>query len=418
MNSLETWRGQVPAWQCDAAGRWDPRFVYGAFEEATRVFSAFAGIECKTLIFDGAASQRPTAGSTLVIVTEWQADATSISHRLTTGTDEPAIWCYASLPSAPSPAAPLPAPAAEAGSIAAVLGIVGPWECDIMGHMSVQFYAGRLAEAEAAVGARLGLDPGAPSGPALRPTEHRLRFFAELATGDILCARSAVRPQGPERLFCRTELRSAPSGKLAAAFESDLACIDAATGTAKPMPETILQGAARLPFTEGDHAVVWTSKGELGLDCIDTGGWIVLRREEVVAWEVDHHGLMPPRFFFARMSSSVPYMMERIGLGRDLMQGERLGRAAVGYRLRYHRWPRVGDCIELRSSIGAVGEKSWRFRHAFVDVSDGTIVCSVESIVVLFSLTERRAVALPPSVRQSAQRLADCFVTPSAGDSP
>lgn len=375
----------------------------GAFEDAGRIFSGGEQDGILNLDWNAAGFVRPHAGSIIIVISESQPGngrEARVSHRMVEAASKVTIATATlarpgKLPVHAQQASTLP------GFISTSTSVVGAWERDIMGHMSVQFYASRLSEAEASLALHLGFDPSAASGGILTPTAHRMRFHAELASGDIVVAHSTAQAVGLGGILARTEMREARTGKLAAAFESDLVCLDAATRAHLPLPQTAL---ARLSVFDAaaSEPPVWS--GSEALDLAAAGQSLVLRREEVVPWEVDHRGEMPPRFFFARMSSSVPFLMAEMGLDRTFMTSGNFGRAAVGYRLRYLRPARTGDCLELRSSIASVGEKSWRFRHVFSEIADGSAVCVVESVVVLFSLADRRAVALPQAIRERAAR--------------
>lgn len=400
MTASYLWRGQVPAWQCDSDGRWNLRFAAGAFEEAGLVRAALTGDAPRPMDLHLDPTQRPKAGSMVAIRVMRRAgpvgqldyslvdiaSGTMLMH----GTAE-----------AGADATDMSIETATAGTAAGPLGMVNAWDCDVMHHMNVQFYAGRATEAEAALGAHLGFDPAGSEGPWLRPVEHRFRFSSEMSAGDAIAAEIFSGGRTANGIQARIELRNLVNGKAAASIESDLEWAGANPPDSATMREAHRRFDA-LPRVEGKPA--WTG-GDWAPDAATLERMTPLGRQEVLPWEVDHTGVMPPRFLFGRTGSSVPYLLDQMGLNRPYMLANRFGRVAVGYRLRYLRWPKSGDCLELRSGVSEVGEKTWRFRHGFIDISNGALVCSVDAIVLLFSMTERRSVPLPADIHARAERM-------------
>lgn len=390
MKTSVTWRGQVPAWQCDADGRWNPRFAAGAFDDANRVAAAVGGSPGPLAIHIDPA-RLPSAGELLRM--ESRLDGGVLVHKLKHAAGGAALasataGCSGVLDE--STVAPGP------GMVAGPLGPVSAWECDVMRHMNVQFYTGRLTEAEALFAASLGRGL-----PLLRPAEHRFRYHGEMRAGDIAVAEAGKLAADADRVTIRVELRNG-AGSAAASMESVLVFLSA-EGAPMPIPADLRAALDRLPAVTPARPV-W-SAGDWFPDPDALARMTVLGRQEVLPWELDHTGVMPPRFFFARMASSVPFLLAAMGLDRPFMARNGFGRAAVGYRLRYLRWPREGDCLELRSGVGEVTAKSWRFRHGFVDIADGVLVCAVEAVIVLLSMAERRSVALPGDIRARAESI-------------
>jgi acyl-CoA thioester hydrolase len=380
MDRIVMWRGQVPAWECDADGRWSLRHMAGAFEEAAQVAAGPDASVDLSLNPDA----RPKAGAIVEIHADRADGALAL---LMSDHDDGAILTRARVSGTFAP----PAPQLPEGATPGPIDVVRAWECDVMGHLNVQFYASRLTAAES-IFAASGVAPG---DLVLRPTEHRFRFAGELRAGEPAFAYANKIAGGG--LTLRTELVRG-DGKPAAFMESDLAPF-AIAGPDVDM-RAFQSWASALPSSTPADAV-W-SAGVWAPDAETVERMTVLGRQEVLPWEVDHTGVMPPRFFFARMASSVPFLLSKMGLERPFMQKHNLGRAAVGYRLRYLRWPRAGDCLELRSGVALVGSKNWRFRHAFIDIADGEQVCAVEAVIVLLDLAARKSAVLPDEIRARA----------------
>lgn len=378
MNGVATWRGQVPAWECDPDRRWELGFLAGAFAEAARIAGAD---EAAIRAIEG---QRPVAGALVEIRTERRGE---VLHHTMVDLSDGVAFARASGPGR----GPLPSVAASMtgdASRAATLDLVRGRESDVMGHMNVQFYAQRVTAAEAmALGAA-----GRADARIVRPLEHRYRFAGELKAGDAAASRVSLTGRGAETLRVKI---AAGDGRPAAVVESDLAGADRAPVDLSDRFQPPAQAIADPVWSAGDWFPGATDREHMA----------ILSRAEVAAWQVDHTGIMPPRFFFDRMAGGVPFLLAGMGLDRPYMLRHGLGRAAVGYRLRYLRWPRAGDCLELRSGIGLVRDKTWRFRHVFINLADGEAVCSAEAVIVLLDLYTRRAVPLPAEIRDRASAL-------------
>jgi len=384
MDSIVVWRGQVPAWECDADGRWSLRHMAGALEEAARIAT---GSDAPSIGVSLDPDMRPHAGA----IVEVRADASErLPMLVMSDAADDRVLTRATMSGTVDPDDPQRPDGATPGTV----DLVRAWECDVMGHLNVQFYASRLTAAESIFAA----SAAAPQAFVLRPKEHRFRFAGELRAGEP--AFGFAGKSGGDGLTVRTALMRS-DGQPAALMESDLAPFASNDG-AVDMP-AFQNWAAALP-SSAPADPVWTA-GDWAPDADTVARMTVLGRQEVLPWEVDHSGVMPPRFFFARMASSVPFLLSKMGLERPFMQQRNLGRAAVGYRLRYLRWPRPGDCLELRSGVALVGQKNWRFRHAFIDIADGAQVCAVEAVIVLLDLVARKSAVLPDEVRARAMAI-------------
>ena len=62
----------------------------------------------------------------------------------------------------------------------------------------------------------------------------------------------------------------------------------------------------------------------------------------------------------------------------------------------------AGDLLEVSAGIAKIGGKSITINYEMKRLADGEVVAKLESISVLFDLTQRAAVRIPDSLRQLA----------------
>jgi acyl-CoA thioesterase FadM len=103
-----------------------------------------------------------------------------------------------------------------------------------------------------------------------------------------------------------------------------------------------------------------------------------------------------------RVADGIVNMLARLHGPEGLearMEG-RIGGAVVEYRLHYHRRPRSGDLITVRTGVRAITGRTHRLVHWLFDARSGECLCSSEAVAVTLDLQTRRAVELPEAQRR------------------
>jgi acyl-CoA thioester hydrolase len=90
---------------------------------------------------------------------------------------------------------------------------------------------------------------------------------------------------------------------------------------------------------------------------------------------------------------------------RDSPRPRDLGGAALEYRFVFRRWPRLGDFLEVRSGLKAIGKKTMNICHFIFDVESADCVASAEVVSVSFDLATRKSIEIPDDARVALQRL-------------
>jgi acyl-CoA thioester hydrolase len=128
-------------------------------------------------------------------------------------------------------------------------------------------------------------------------------------------------------------------------------------------------------------------------------GMIETARGVVQSWETTHLGAAPPRFYLGSFSAGAQRLLALGGLDPAAMQSQRIGAAALDYRVRYGRALRAGENVTVRSGPLALNERNWRFGHVMTASDGGEVLAAADVFATLFDLDARKAIPFPAGVR-------------------
>ena len=311
------------------------------------------------------------------------------------------------------PAAPSAMPVLENGFLPSGRCPVQPWECDRMGHLNVQFYLARFAEAEKQVLLALGYGPSRlrKDGVCLRPLHHRIQFRRENHESAVLRLQSGIRKVAQDRLWLYHELYEAETGTLSATAEAEIA-LDALNGSGlQRLPDDVIVAAERMA-AQLQAPQPPRAAGQPPAPKTPVEGMYETCRGSVDRWECEESGRMATRFYMARFSEAAGNMLAGGDLTADQMRQQGIGSAALDYNIDYFKPLSMGDAYYCRTGILELREKTWRFCHFLLDSNDHQPVARAEIVAVLFDLGLRKSIVMPERVRQS---FAKRMVTVPAG---
>lgn len=285
-------------------------------------------------------------------------------------------------------------------------GVVNAWECDVMGHLNVQHYTAKLCEGLPHLRAAFGMTPAWVRANRRTMVLRRSlnRHHAELRAGEILSVEAQVVRVGARDVEVVAELLNAEDGRVSALFEITGVCYDLEARAETPWPDELrprleaLVGPRRdspRPPTTGSPSRL--PPGRVYAEPQLTG------RSAVLAWQVDEHGRMAPRFYLNQVSNAVGHMRKALGLDRSHLVEKRWGSAALEYRIDYLRGLGAGDIVSLWSGVLDVGAKTFRYGHRLVDESTGETCALYDVVACMFDLEKRRAMEIPDFVRERAE---------------
>lgn len=278
-------------------------------------------------------------------------------------------------------------------------GYVNTWECDDRGHLNVQFYPDRFADAGAHALHALGLGPqaAAAAGLGFRLVQEHVTFQRELRASDSISVYTGVAAADAQGLTLLHELVESTSGQVSSTSTQRLVV------EGGQFPEAVLARAAQATIEVPQHArprsVGDVAPPILTLNAPGTQGLVEIRRGIVHPPECDATGRQRMRFLHGQFSDGAGHLWEAMGLPRDKMVDRGFGSVVVELLLRPIRPVMAGTLVVIRSGVCAVAGKSIRVNHFMFDAETGETVATSDVTALLMDLTTRRAIALPEDVR-------------------
>jgi acyl-CoA thioester hydrolase len=290
-------------------------------------------------------------------------------------------------------------------------GSVATWECDAMGHLNVGFYVAKSMEGLIGLAAELGMPHAfAPhAGATLLVREQHIRFIKEARPGAPLHMTGGVVEVGEDTARLLLLLHH-QGGELAASFQTVVAHATPRDGCAFPWPARVRRRLEALTIKVPDKA----APKSIGLDPVESRASLAradeigLRRTAlggVRAADCDVFGRMRTELMMARISDGIPHFFggKRPGSAE---YGERVGGAALEYRLLHFEWPRAGDRVELRSGPAGGDARFRRLVHWLLDPDTGRAWGAAEAIAVSFDLETRKIITLSDEALAAANATA------------
>jgi acyl-CoA thioester hydrolase len=292
-------------------------------------------------------------------------------------------------------------------------GSVRPWHIDEMGHMNVRFYLASAAEAVVGLAGALGMPRAFTDGAAatLLLREHHVRFLHEARLGTGLFIRSALLEMGESDARILHVMFHAATGQPAAAITSRVEHVTAGEKRPFAWSSAARRLARELTVAAPDYAL---QRGLVGSPILgpasqaqaDALGLGSPAAGAVTSADVDVFGLMRPEHLLERVSQAIPHQLGRreLPLARYMPElAGHLGGATVELHSIFHRWPRAGDRLVLRSGLSDATPKLSRLTHWLLDPANGQAWAETEMLIVNFDLATRQAVELAPEVFRALQ---------------
>lgn len=274
---------------------------------------------------------------------------------------------------------------------------VNTWECDHMGHMNVRNYSARAADGLARLAAELGLGPRklAEKRLAVRATGQHIRFHREMRPGAAFRVQAGVIEANESCLRVYLEMRLAGDDALVATTVTEAVLVERSTFVSAAWPKEAVAGAQALMTELPEHGAprgISAGAPRSPLPTSDEANALVgAYLGPVTREDCDEHGFMLESAYLARVSDGMPHFF------RSLRRGDapaRVGGAALEYRFAYHGRPRLGDIIDMRVGLKAVGRKTIHFCHWIFDVESARCVSTSEAVAVSLDLVTRKAIEM------------------------
>jgi acyl-CoA thioester hydrolase len=266
--------------------------------------------------------------------------------------------------------------------IESFLSAVALAECDEMGHMNIQHYAGK-AEAAAHVLTALGTPAG---GTRRQPEQMHLRFHREMLAGDRVRVMSA-RCDTDSAAHLVHRIENVGTGLLCAtALASYGAACDDETAPAAP--------AGGMPEEAEPRSI--TAPAPAGLTREDAEAAHMKRTHLSAISEADCLAdTMTIPAFLQRVSRCQAHLWALVGFGRRQQAQAGLGTATLELRVTRLAPALPGRALEILTGFTPPTGKALHYRHVGFDAMTGACCFVAEGVGVMMDLATRRAVVPP-----------------------
>ncbi len=288
---------------------------------------------------------------------------------------------------------------------------VQTWECDVMGHMNVQFYVAHATSGVAAMGNVIGLGPSKlrDQGLRLRAINHHIRFLREMRPGAPFYAMGGLTAATHNKLRFLVEIRNTVSDDVMATLSGD-AVLSNPSGTALTnFPGEAIEKAAALLVDLPTHAAprgLSLAKEPKALKIGDSKAQqlIPIYQAMVKDADCDADGYMMNRLYIGHISDGIPNMLAATR-GEDRSSMGNVGGAALEYRTYYTKRPQAGDIIAVRSGLIGISEKAYTWGHWMFDLESGETIATAEAVAISMDLEVRKAIPIPDDLRMKLKKL-------------
>jgi acyl-CoA thioesterase FadM len=126
----------------------------------------------------------------------------------------------------------------------------------------------------------------------------------------------------------------------------------------------------------------------------------IMSRDRVKPWELGELGTLSLAASVHRFSAAGMQFLSSIGMTGAYMQQNRRGFSTMSLDLNLVAGAKVGDRIDVRTSIAHLGNTSLRYVHRMRG-ADGCEIASLVQAGVQLDLDTRRPAPLPPPIREA-----------------
>jgi acyl-CoA thioesterase FadM len=260
-------------------------------------------------------------------------------------------------------------------------GVFNAWHIGLGGHINIKHYAQALDDARAIAALRQGDGPAelGELGLCTRPVLDRMDFRKELAPGDAVRIHAVSGRDEAGDGALNGSMLAEPDSALIMRFQTSYGLIDPETGdraawdkvpssridplrALRPIPEPMMPSHPPI-----NAWTTWQGTVEVG--------------------ECDHHGLMTPRAVYDLITRGLWAVHIRLGRHRDTLKQTGGAGGVTAIQVRHGTPARMGDLLEVRTSLLGLSANSLRMGHLIRNQVTGTAVAQVEYVNTFFSRT-------------------------------
>lgn len=286
-------------------------------------------------------------------------------------------------------------------------GGVNSWECDEMAHMNTRFYVGKCMEAVAVLFAMAGM-PRVNASGSVRPDEMHIRFHREAKAATPLHITGGFSNIGESDAELVLLLHHSLSGLLAASYRLSVSHINP-QGHPTTWPETFSTKAKKLMVeTPKEAQPRSTGSAPLSTTQPDLSAHTRITLHELTVNDCDAAGVMLPQKFIAAASDGIRRVTAPV---REFVvrhaepSPQNFGGAVLEFRIVHFAWPRIGECIEIRSGLKGADSRVFRLDHWMIDPVTEAVLGYMEVVAIVFDLDQRKIVTITDAARAELKAL-------------
>ena len=120
-------------------------------------------------------------------------------------------------------------------------------------------------------------------------------------------------------------------------------------------------------------------------------------------WQCDVFGHLTTRFYTALFDDASYHFLHRLFGWQGASDGN-IGMVDVKHTVNFKNEVRAGELLEIQARLIKIGGKSMTVSYEMVSLKDATTAATQETVMVLFDLKKRVALAFPDELREIANR--------------
>jgi acyl-CoA thioesterase FadM len=267
-------------------------------------------------------------------------------------------------------------------------GVVNPWECDIVQHLTIAYYFDYFAAATRNLFDLLG--EGVDACLLASPARRHATFERELRAGAGFHILTSVTAIDADALRLGHQVVDSATGKTLTWLAERRALSHAC------------KSAMRERLAE--LAVAWPGPQTPDPPPPRTGYGRPSARDRVKPWEIGEDGAMSLPAHVHRFSAANMQMLAAVGMTADYMHEQRRGFSTFALDLMQVGEARVGEMITVTTVIAHLGTSSLRLVHRMTG-RDGRDIASLVQSGVHLDMEARRSAAIPQALRPAIAAL-------------
>src|SRR5262245_35666931 len=268
-------------------------------------------------------------------------------------------------------------------------GVVSAWECDVVQHFTIAYYFDRFADATRNFLDLCG-DGGLDAGLGHGPARYHATFLHELRAGAGFHILTAAIGMDARTLQLGHQVLATTTGETVTWVTETLAL---SQGLPSPTKQKLASLCLPWPGPKvSDRPIPTAPRGRL------------TARDRVKPWEIDESGVMSLPAHIHRFSAAGMQTLAAVGMTSRYMHERRRGYSTFELDLTRFVGARLGDIIDVATSVAHLGNSSLRLAHRMTGRNEGEIAFLVQSGVHL-DTDARRSVAIPDELRPAIEEL-------------